>query len=373
MYASDYEGESRLVRAFSMRNNWRKLISLETKSDDISTIHGIRFINAILIFLCHKSTQGLIPNLNRTWMAYESLRPASVLLRICALYTDAFLMLSGLLVSYSITKALAKGERISNWREIVSRYIRVMPLIISTILLTTFVNPQLAKSRNLHRHLVIEKPAQLCREYGWRNLLMIQNWFKIEDMCSLHTHHVVSDFQLFLFAPLLITLLWKSTRAGISVIIALGAVSSLARFYVTYTRGLMYFVPFGAELAKLVETGTFMYTRPTHRFTVYGIGLILGFAIHRLREFKMSKRSYYLGWLLNSFMFAAMVTSAVRMININGDYDHLSHALFAALAPIFYCLPVAWIILSSQMGYTSEFLSLSLGGRFLCLSNKAIR
>lgn len=366
VYASDYEGQSRAIRAFSMRANWQKLMSLETKSDDISTIHGIRFINAILIFLCHKSTQGLIPCLNRTWMAFESLHPASVLLRICALYTDAFLMLSGLLVSYSITKALSRGERVSNWREIVSRYIRVMPLIVSTIILTAFINPHTSKPRNLHRHLVVDKPALLCRDHGWRNIMMIQNWFKLEDMCSLHTHHVASDFQLFLFAPLLITLLWKSTRAGISLIVGLGVVSTLARFYVTYRHGLTYFVPFGAELSKLVETGNMLYTKPAHRFTVYGIGLIVGFLVFKVREFKMTKTHYKLGWIVSTLMFVAMTTSATQMLNINGDYDHLQHALFAALAPIFYCLPVSWIIISSQMGYKSE-LTLYLCFFFCCV------
>lgn len=147
-------------------------------------------------------------------------------------------------------------------------------------------------------------------------------------------------------------------KAGVSVIIGLGIVSSLARFYVTYYHGLMYFVPFGAQLSKLVETGTLMYTKPTHRFTVYGIGLIVGFVLFKFKDFKMSKRHYVLGWILSSLMFYVMVASAVQMINIDGEYDHVMHASFAALAPIFYCLPVAWIIFSSQMGYTSNFLSL---------------
>lgn len=338
-----------------MKENWQKLITLDTKSDDIKTIHGTRFINAIFIYICHKSTQGLIPSLNRTAIAYESLNPATIVLRICALYTDAFLMLSGLLVSYSITKSLNRGERVSTWREIISRYIRVMPLIISTMLITSFVIPRFANKRNIHRHLTIDKPSQLCKDYGWRNILMIQNWFNIEDMCNLHTHHVVSDFQLFLIAPFLITLLWKSQRAGVAVISGLATVSTLTRFYVTYRYELMYFLPFGARLWKLVDTANLLYTKPTHRFTVYGIGILLGYLLLKFKSLQMSRRQYLIGSFLNFLLIVAMWTNGRWMISLNGEYNKFLHAAFAAFAPIFYCVPIAWVIVTAQLGFKSNF------------------
>jgi peptidoglycan/LPS O-acetylase OafA/YrhL len=251
-----------------MKDNWEKLFTLNSKSDDIKTIHGIRFINAILIYICHKSTQGLIPTINRTKLSYDSTNPVTILVRICAIYTDAFLCLSGLLVSYSLTKSLNRGNRVSTWREIIARYIRVMPLIISTMLITTFIIPKYAHKRNIHRHLTVDKPSQLCKEFGWRNILMIQNLFNIEEMCNLHTHHVVSDFQLFLIAPFLITLLWKSPKVGVILISGLATISTIARFIVTYVNRLQYFMPFGAILSKCVDTANLLYTKPTHRFTV---------------------------------------------------------------------------------------------------------
>lgn len=164
------------------------MTSLERSEDDIKVVHGLRFLNAIFIFFCHKSVETLIPSINRTEMALVSAGAGSIFIRMCALYTDVFLMLSGMLVAYSLAKKLKRGQKINAVQEIVERYIRVMPNIIVCMLTTAYVIP-LFVNQSPQKALVIEKPAQLCKTYGWRNLLMIHNWFKFEDMCNLHSHH----------------------------------------------------------------------------------------------------------------------------------------------------------------------------------------
>lgn len=245
------------LTSFSVYKNWRELTTIDRGADDIRVVHGIRFLNAILIFLCHKTVENLIPKVNRTEMALSSSRTSSIIIRMCALYTDVFLMLSGMLVAYSLTKHLKAGRKIKTFQEFIGRYVRVMPNIIATMLITVKVIP-LFVQQSPQRALVIDKPAELCKAFYWRNLLMIHNWFKFEEMCNLHTHHVGSDFELFLIAPFLLTLLWKWPRRGITLIIGMGALSTAARFYITYTRELMYFVPFGAKLSKLLETANLM-------------------------------------------------------------------------------------------------------------------
>lgn len=343
------------LTTFSVKRNWRELTSTRRNEDDIKAVHGVRFLNAVLIFLCHKSVDSLLPSKNRTEMALQSAGIGSIVIRMCALYTDVFLMLSGMLVAYTMTKSLQRGQKINVMREFTGRYIRVMPNIIVTMFATAYVIPRLVQE-SPHRALVIEKPAELCKIYGWRNLLLIHNWFKFEDMCNLHTHHVGSDFELFLIAPALLTILWKFPKRGTLLVLLLAATSTVARFYVTYVNELMYFVPFGAKLSKLLQTANLLYTLPTHRFTVYGIGLLLGFFLRRYSATRASKTQFIIGEIVNAVLITIVVACGVAMTGIDVKYNVMLHSLYAAFVPIVYCARVAWIISTSHQGHKSECL-----------------
>lgn len=310
-------------------------------------------MNALLIFLCHKTVDSLIPSVNRTNVAIKASESSSIIVRICALYTDVFLMLSSLLVAYSITNRLMRKQRINIMREFIGRYMRIMPNIIAIMLATAYILPLLAY-QTPYKSMVVDKPAELCQNFGWRNLFVIQNWFKFEEMCNLHTHHIGTDTQLFLIAPFLLMLLWNSPRKGSLLIIALGLISTVLRFYVTYKRSLNYFVPFSPDLSTLIATANHLYTLPTHRFTVYGIGLLLGYALRKHNDIKLKTHHVFLG---NSISFGAMliiINSGVKMTGLEVTYDRNLHALFAAFAPILACVPVCWIIFASQNGYKSK-------------------
>ena len=287
-------------------------------------------------------------------MAINSAAAGSVIVRMCAIYTDVFLMLSGILVAHSLSKQLQNSQKIKTLQEIAGRYIRVMPNIIATMLVTIYVIPLLAH-QSPQKLLVIDTPAQLCQSFGWRNLLMIHNWFNFEEMCNLHTHHVGSDFELFLIAPILVTILWKWPRRGILLVVGLGAISTLARFYVAYTRNLMYYVPFGANLKDLIATANHLYTLPTHRFTVYGIGLLLGLMLRKYERFRLTKLHHIIGQVINGFLVTSVIASGISMTGIDLKYNPMTHSLYAAFAPIFYCLHVAWIIFKAENGQKGKF------------------
>lgn len=307
----------------------------------------------MLIFICHKTAESMIPSINRTEVAFVSAKPSSIIVRICALYTDIFLMLSGVLVAYSITNRLIMKQKISVMREYITRYIRIMPNIIVTMLLTGFIMPSIVP-QTTQKALIIDKPAELCRLYGWRNLFMIQNWFKFEEMCNLHSHHIGTDFELFLLAPFLLILLWKSPKKGFLVISILALASTFLRFYVTYTKNLTYFVPFSVKLSTLIATANHLYTLPTHRFTVYAIGLLIGFIMRKERNFKVNNLSLLLGNSLCGITVLTIHGVCIRMIGMDVKYDKLMHASFAAFAPILACFPVVWVILLSHNGFTSK-------------------
>jgi hypothetical protein len=65
--------------------------------------------------------------------------------------------------------------------------------------------------------------------------------------CLTHTHHLGIDTQLFALSPLLVYVVWKWPRAGMSVLTGLAAVSTALRYNVTVSRRLTHYILFGSS------------------------------------------------------------------------------------------------------------------------------
>lgn len=73
---------------------------------------------------------------------------------------------------------------------------------------------------------------------------MIHNWFGFENICMTHTHHVGNDFELFVVASFFVIFIYSQPKKGIFVLTAVGIVSTVARFYVTYFNDITVYVSF---------------------------------------------------------------------------------------------------------------------------------
>ena len=62
-----------LIVAFSWKRNVSSLIAVRKSSDDIDAVHVIRFLNALMLIVAHKSMALLyLPYINRTALAEVS-------------------------------------------------------------------------------------------------------------------------------------------------------------------------------------------------------------------------------------------------------------------------------------------------------------
>lgn len=61
---------SEIFLAFSLKRNFKKLVLLKRVEGDISTLHGVRAINAFMLIIAHKSMALFFnPYVNRTGMS----------------------------------------------------------------------------------------------------------------------------------------------------------------------------------------------------------------------------------------------------------------------------------------------------------------
>ncbi|XP_075219173.1 drop dead [Lycorma delicatula] len=345
-----------VLLSFSLLTNSKKLFSVTRSPDDIPSIHGIRALNAFMLLVSHKSMALFFnPYINRTSMTEILGQPWTVVARAASLYTDPFIMLSGLLTSYAFLKHLNRSQSLDIPKEFISRLMRLIPTLGALILFCTFILPWLGSGP--HWNLVIRHHAELCKVSWWKNILFIHNYFGFKNMCLTHTHHVGIDTQLFLVSPILVKIVWKWPKQGLTALLALGIYSTVLRFSATYFRQLNLFVYFGNPVSQMFDTADYSYILPTHRLTVYVMGVALGYGLHFWgRDFKLKTGQLTLGWFVALVLLYQSILSPVKMSYRNYVYDRLDAANYAAFAPVTWCLFFSWIIFCAHTG----------NGGFLC-------
>ncbi|KAG8282144.1 hypothetical protein J6590_043688 [Homalodisca vitripennis] len=351
-----------VLLAFSLVTNSRKLMSMAQSPDDIHSVHGIRALNAIMLLMSHKSMALFFhPYINRTTMTEALGKPWTVIARAASLYTDPFIMMSGLLTTYSLLRHLSRDQSINIKNEYISRVLRLVPTLGALILFCTFVLPILGSGPQWN--LVVRHHAEVCKTSWWRNLLFIHNYFGFKNMCLTHTHHIGIDTQLFALSPLLVWGIWKWPKPGLFALFLLAAASTGLRFYATYVRQLNLFVYFGNPVSQMFETADYSYILPSHRFTVYAMGVSLGYGLwHWGKEFKLKTSQLTLGWFIAICMLYQSMVSPAKMGDRAYIYNRLDAANYAAFAPITWCLFFTWIIFTSHTG-NGGFLSKLLSWR----------
>ncbi|BES97491.1 NRF [Nesidiocoris tenuis] len=342
--------KAEILLAFSLKKNCGKLFSVEVPADDVSSLHGIRFLNAMMLYLSHKSMALFFnPYSNRTFMAEMLGKPWTVIARAASLYTDPFIMMSGLLTSYSLGKKLIKSQSINVPSEICSRLMRLMPTLGGLILFCTFILPHMGSGPQWP--LVVNHHAELCKQYWWRNMLFIHNYFGFKNMCLTHTHHVGIDTQLFMVSPFLIYMVYKWPKEGMMTLLGIGTLSTVLRYYTVYARQLNLYVYFGSSVEQMFNTADYSYILPTHRATVYVIGIAMGYILRQWgKNIRLKTSHLTLGWLVALALLYQSVIQPSHMGDRFYSYDKFDAAIYSAFSPISWCLFYCWIIFTSHTG-----------------------
>lgn len=104
-----------------------------------------------------------------------------------------------------------------------------------------------------------------------------------------------------------------------------------------------------------METGDLMYILPQYRFTSYAFGVYVGVLLSKSRGVKFSSTQLY---SLLTVAFSVLIVSlrlAAELTDENYKYNSL-HAALMTFLPIPFCIFFALIILSAELGVTSELI-----------------
>ena len=107
-------------------------------------------------------------------------------------------------------------------------------------------------------------------------------------------------------------------------------------------------------MTQLFDTAGKTYILPPHRFTVYAIGIILGYILRIYKDIKLTPTQLTMGWYISIGFILSAFCAPAPMGKMGYKFNPSHAAYYAAFAPIGWCLFFAWIIFASQLGYKSK-------------------
>ncbi|XP_022104486.1 nose resistant to fluoxetine protein 6-like isoform X2 [Acanthaster planci] len=359
-----------LLMGFSALHNGAKVLNTEEAAGNLSVLNGIRVISMWWIILGH--TFDIIPPYlddprYATTELFSSFWFSAVM--YFSVSVDTFFFLSGLLLVYNTLKHLKKSNGRMNWALFyLHRFIRITPAYM--ICIAVFSTLIVHFNEGPGQIELFESSARICRERWWTNLLYINNLYpfpgSLGEQCVGWSWYLANDMQFFVISPVIIYLLYRYSKLGIGLIVALclgsfGITAYLATYYGVslgvsppYNNNTV--VVYGNAAADVI------YMKPYCRIPPYLVGMVFGYIFYRLngQPFKMNK------WV-NVIMWIAAVGAGLAIIYgpFRSDGEPLPQyaaVMYTTLSRAGFAVAVGWVTFSCVVGYggpVNSFLSWS--------------
>ncbi|XP_072942215.1 nose resistant to fluoxetine protein 6-like [Epargyreus clarus] len=349
----------KLLNAFSLKRNVRKIIDLTDSPSNVKGVDAIRGVNAFALLLAHKSmAMAHSPYINKTSFSAVFGMPWAVVGRSAIVYTDSFLYLSGFLNANNLLQELERKGTIDLKNKLIARWFRLFPLFLSLMLFCTYILPDI--NNGPQWNLVVEEHSRVCEKNMWKSFLFIHNYFGFEEMCLTHTHQIGMDMQLYVATLPLMIILWKFRSLGWTLLASIAVGSTLLRYLAIHWYDISMFVYYGISVQKLLDAARYSYILPTHRATIYLIGVAMAYFMRTRKSYvKLNDNQVRLLWATCCGLAAFTIVSPYEMGLEGYRYDPYPAALFAAFAPVlwglFMCL-THWAICNDYAGIGTLFV-----------------
>ncbi|CAO1315794.1 unnamed protein product [Diamesa hyperborea] len=330
----------KFCECFSILGNFRFIMSNELSNSSIPSIHGIRSIAMLWIMIGHVYIYGLstIDNIQFIFAYAEKwiLQP----IFSAAISVDTFFVISAFLMSYLFfekqkTKP-TKNFTVAFFKSIINRYIRLTPSFMIVMLIGIVLS---IVQNDTSQFMMAENIEENCKKYWWRNLLYIQNFYPLTEMCLSWSWYLATDFQLFVFSTMLLILSLKYKKSAVAFAIILVIVSCIHSGYIGYKHA------FGFSLDSQYSSIDVLYTTPYSRVGAYMAGLWTGHYLSKVnRQWSLSKISIGIGWFV-----AVTTTTNLVYVQHFREPNLLIGSLFAAFARTLWAFAICFMILATSM------------------------
>ncbi|KAJ8938316.1 hypothetical protein NQ314_011528, partial [Rhamnusium bicolor] len=269
------------------------------------------------------------------------------------LSVDSFLVVGGALVVYVFIKSKRQGIKFNIFQYYIHRYIRLTPALAAVVLVSATLLDYMGSGPKWT--YIKSDFSENCKLYWWSSLLYCQNYVNVNKMCVGHTWYLDIDMQLYLVSPIILLLLWKYHKVGLTLLIISVIIFITVPFYIAFRDELAGII---TNFYPRTPKDKFMnnyYLRTHTRAAPWLIGVLLGYAISEVKYKnlscpKINKGLVILAWIICLAVILTCLFGGHSTLR-SPDYDRLGNAFYIALIRPVWALCVAWIIWACVMGY----------------------
>ncbi|KAI1303711.1 Nose resistant to fluoxetine protein 6 [Halotydeus destructor] len=226
---------SPLVSAISVVDNVRQLVRPDDKDNRNTVLDLLKFFVVITGVLGHIVICVEIPISYYTLQSQTYHNGIFGSPRAQAFTNEAgmcIITFLGGLTTYSILIPMARKKKLPFFFALFDRWARFAPSVLC-ITAIEFIWPLLWSGPLFTR--VADFTIKKCTETWWKNLIFINNWFPVVDICAGHTYSTSMDFQLFFLGLIATYITVRSVKAGLTFSVTMMIYGWLHTAYNAYT------------------------------------------------------------------------------------------------------------------------------------------
>uniref|UniRef100_A0A915A9M1 Acyltransferase 3 domain-containing protein n=1 Tax=Parascaris univalens TaxID=6257 RepID=A0A915A9M1_PARUN len=345
----------RALLTFSVYTNGAEILSVEKRPGQIDCLHCIRAFSLAWVIFGHVTTLFLYGD-NSTALLASTKEVQNDIVFNAFFAVDSFLFISGVLLAYIFYKEMDRNPRkMKNpiyWILFyVHRILRISPPYFFFIGFYTVMYPYFTNGPTELTAGASE--VEYCKKYWWRNILYINNFFPLDEMCMGHSWYLSTDMQVHIFSPLLLVPLFYSKIAG-AISVAFFFILSIASCYGVHFKydfpaTLFIYMIYGKDQSGIDDYMMFLYAAPWVRCTPYIMGILTGYFLHKTKGKKLTIHP-----LVAIILWCASVAIALACVlglynNIKGiPISIATAASYNNFSRVGWALALAWVVIACQ-------------------------
>ncbi|XP_049950325.1 nose resistant to fluoxetine protein 6-like [Schistocerca serialis cubense] len=353
--------KEQLIFAFSIFQNIQRLTEKNGKVRGLDSFHFVRFLFIIAVIAGHRmliSYGHPVYNGEDLDKIYSNF--FSILLANGALVVDVFFTLAAFTSAYILFDELEKPTNAKNiFSVILTRYLRLTPSYLVILLFEICILPYIGNGPFWKTSVI--KEQNRCSAYWWANILYINNYLDIKNLCMFPSWYLAVDFQMFVLTTFLIYIIWRWPKVGWIITGVIATLSVLIPFLVIYMWNIEPIVkPFPRNFKDPREDKTFQiaYVTTHTRAAPYIIGMISGILTHKgiSAAFKVPMVFAYTGVAISAVIGLVTVLSGYIFFIPTRPLNPLEAAVYGSLCRVAIGLVVCSFIVLQTFGHMGHFV-----------------
>lgn len=227
------------------------------------------------------------------------------------------------------------------------RFIRLTPVYLVVIVFTDLslkhVYNQSVFSPGLYDHFT-------CSDNWYRNVLYINNFFPLTEICMMWSWYLSNDFQFYLVT--IIVLIFTMRRVKLTLFVT----SFLLVSSLIFTMFMSVSYKYQHKVSEPFESFDFLYNKPWQRFGPYAVGIFTAFIYHYNKAQPGISPKVNIGlWIVSCLGLGTTIFGTV-----NGQLGVTATSFYVSFGHTLWGVWLMWILLSCCWGTAepiNKFLS----------------